>query len=664
MSLPIVLTSGNLLRRLRRRLRTMAGIVLTLFFSMGSLDAQSGNWPGWRGDGSGVSPEVGLPVEWHELGYRWRTPIEGTGSSSPIVWDDQVFLTTSVARPLIQFSDLALRWVAALGVLIIAFTLLVALVPLVRGRRRSDPATRAPTWLRWLAATDAVAVVALTGYFCWSVADLLLRRRLQFSPEQPDVAWILCGETAVLGLLAATGGVGGRSWWRLIGLVLLAGAGGSFYFWQPPTVATMPVPLGWQMNVFAPLAIGMFWLLVVWLAECIRQPPRGFGLPKDRAARSLALTSVALLTFAYFNVVEPRLGIVREVWAFDRNTGEVAWRTGVAAPSGRKWSLNTYATPTPVTDGRTVVADFGPIMVAIDTQGEIIWQREEPLYVQFLRYGSVRSPVIYEDTVIYLYLPENPRIEQGAITGDRGYLAAFDLATGEEVWRVDGIAGGHDSYTSPLLVPLGEDRASIVVSVYDHVHGYDADTGRHLWSFESPMAHPVPSHVADDRTVYAGGGLYGPQLAAAIDLGPFAAADMPSNRPDSGPVSLQARWTTNRQTPDISSLLVYQGLVYWVASDGRMLCHDADTGEVVWRRRLAGVFEPSPVAGDGKIYVQATDGRTIVLAAGRTFEQLSENRLFEFGDSHASIAIAGRALFIRGADHLFSVGGGSSETTQ
>ena len=108
-------------------------------------------------------------------------------------------------------------------------------------------------------------MVALTGYFFWSLRNLLLDRHAEFTPEQPDLAWIIAGETAVLGLMAAIGSLGVRSWWRLAGVVFLAAAGGVFYVFQPPTVSTAPVPMEWQINVLRPLAIGTGWLLVAWL---------------------------------------------------------------------------------------------------------------------------------------------------------------------------------------------------------------------------------------------------------------------------------------------------------------------------------------------------------------------------------------------------------------
>ena len=54
------------------------------------------NWPQWRGpDGAGVSAETGLPLEWsRNKNIKWKTPIPGRGHSSPVVWDNRIFLTT------------------------------------------------------------------------------------------------------------------------------------------------------------------------------------------------------------------------------------------------------------------------------------------------------------------------------------------------------------------------------------------------------------------------------------------------------------------------------------------------------------------------------------------------------------------------------------------
>ena len=54
------------------------------------------NWPGWRGDGNGVSEDRDLPLYWSaDQGIAWKTPLPGDGNSSPVIWSDRVFLTAS-----------------------------------------------------------------------------------------------------------------------------------------------------------------------------------------------------------------------------------------------------------------------------------------------------------------------------------------------------------------------------------------------------------------------------------------------------------------------------------------------------------------------------------------------------------------------------------------
>jgi hypothetical protein len=60
--------------------------------------ADGGNWPMWRGPrGDGTSRETGFPTHWTATeNVRWKTPIQGRGHSSPIVWGDRVFVTSAI----------------------------------------------------------------------------------------------------------------------------------------------------------------------------------------------------------------------------------------------------------------------------------------------------------------------------------------------------------------------------------------------------------------------------------------------------------------------------------------------------------------------------------------------------------------------------------------
>lgn len=61
--------------------------------------ATAENWPEFRGsNGTGLSDAIGLPIRWGEQeNVRWKTAIHDKGWSSPVVWDNQVWLTTATA---------------------------------------------------------------------------------------------------------------------------------------------------------------------------------------------------------------------------------------------------------------------------------------------------------------------------------------------------------------------------------------------------------------------------------------------------------------------------------------------------------------------------------------------------------------------------------------
>jgi outer membrane protein assembly factor BamB len=59
--------------------------------------ARAENWPQFRGPtGQGHSSETGLPLNWSDTdNVAWSTELPGESWSSPIVWDNQVFVTTA-----------------------------------------------------------------------------------------------------------------------------------------------------------------------------------------------------------------------------------------------------------------------------------------------------------------------------------------------------------------------------------------------------------------------------------------------------------------------------------------------------------------------------------------------------------------------------------------
>ncbi|MCY4029320.1 MAG: PQQ-binding-like beta-propeller repeat protein [Acidobacteria bacterium] len=76
-----------------------AALVLALAAAPGAL-AGSENWPSFRGADAlpAVSDDPRLPVTWSATeNVVWKTAIDGLGWSSPVIWDDRIFLTTVVS---------------------------------------------------------------------------------------------------------------------------------------------------------------------------------------------------------------------------------------------------------------------------------------------------------------------------------------------------------------------------------------------------------------------------------------------------------------------------------------------------------------------------------------------------------------------------------------
>jgi hypothetical protein len=57
------------------------------------------NWPAWGGpSGTGHTAETGLPIRWTADNVVWKAELKGAGQSTPVIWGNQIFLTTSLEK--------------------------------------------------------------------------------------------------------------------------------------------------------------------------------------------------------------------------------------------------------------------------------------------------------------------------------------------------------------------------------------------------------------------------------------------------------------------------------------------------------------------------------------------------------------------------------------
>src|SRR6185436_4676483 len=115
---------------------------------------------------------------------------------------------------------------------------------------------------------------------------------------------------------------------------------------------------------------------------------------------------------------------------FDRASGKLLWQAGIEnTKAGPTHADNFYASSSPVTDGKLVVAWFGgPGLVAWDINGKELWRRD--LGEQKHTWGYASSPVIAGDRVFLNFGP-----------GDRSFLIALDKSNGKTLWQANVPAG-------------------------------------------------------------------------------------------------------------------------------------------------------------------------------------------------------------------------------
>lgn len=338
-----------------------------------------------------------------------------------------------------------------------------------------------------------------------------------------------------------------------------------------------------------------------------------------------------------------------KVIALDRRTGTIRWERTAAAgvPLDQRHVKSTYASATPATNGRIIVATFGSMGAhAFDMAGAPLWSVDYGRVnlgaydLPSWEWGPASSPIIWNDLVIL-------QIDTHADS----LLLALDAMTGETRWRIE--RDEIPSWGTPTVAdtPAGP---VLVTNASNYIRGYDPRTGKELWRIgrSSKITAPTPI-FADGLWVVASG--RAPERPIFV-VKPDAAGDLTLRGTETSNSGIA--WSKTARGPYMPTPLAYRGILYVLANNGTFDAHDLQTGKEIYRQRLPDVgsgFSASPVAADGKIYLSSEDGEVIVIAAGPEFRHLATNSM---GDLiMATPALSNGVMFIRGATTLFAIGG-------
>jgi outer membrane protein assembly factor BamB len=321
--------------------------------------------------------------------------------------------------------------------------------------------------------------------------------------------------------------------------------------------------------------------------------------------------------------------------AYDVETGREVVNTEVfqITELGVINAKNSRASPTPIVDGEKVYVHFGADgTAALSTSGQVLWTTRLPYESQ---HGNGGSPTLYRDLLI---------VNCDGNGGD-AYVVALDTATGKIRWKTPRRRPADQAYSTPLAITVGERDEIVSVGAY-RAAAYDPATGQEIWrvSYGDGFSN-VPRPVFGRGLVYIATGFQTPTLIAV--------------RPDGkGDVTrTHVAWTITRGAPYTPSPVLVGEDLYFVSDTGVLTLADASSGQTLWQQRLGGNYSASPVFADGRIYFQSEEGQTTVVAPGREFKKLAVNRLD--GYTLASMAVSQGSLFIRSHSHLYRIGADS-----
>jgi len=194
-------------------------------------------------------------------------------------------------------------------------------------------------------------------------------------------------------------------------------------------------------------------------------------------------------------VVERDMELPHEVslhyllYCLDLKSGALQWKREFYAgrPPGGRHRKNSFASETPVTDGKAVYVYIGNHgLYAFDFKGKPLWKtalESSPIYLEF---GTGASPVLKGDQVLI-----------AADAQKHQYIAAFDKRTGKQLWRTNRDIGGppgemarRSGWTTPY-VWTNALRTEIVTIGPRTAISYDGE-GKELWRMSNMTEMPIP----------------------------------------------------------------------------------------------------------------------------------------------------------------------------
>lgn len=325
-------------------------------------------------------------------------------------------------------------------------------------------------------------------------------------------------------------------------------------------------------------------------------------------------------------------------------SGKVKWektvRTGI--PTAPIHLKNSYASETPIVDGKHVYVTFGNVgFFCFDMDGTLVWSQELPARAMRNGWGTSSSPAIHGDVLFY----QNDNDEKST-------LIAVNKLTGKQIWSID---RDEKSNWSTPFVWTHAGGTEIVTAGTRAIRSYNLN-GEELWSIMGMSSITIATPYVADGLLYVSSGYVMDPTKALYAIKPGAKGNLSLDANQTS--SEYIVWSNKKIAPYNPSTLVSDGRLFVLYDGGVFSSFDAKTGQAFYERerisRGAG-FTASPWSYDGKIFCLNEDGECFVIRPGAKLDVVHTNKLGEGEICMSTPSIAGDRLLIRTDERLYCI---------
>ena len=388
-------------------------------------------------------------------------------------------------------------------------------------------------------------------------------------------------------------------------------------------------------------------------------------------------------------------------FSLDRATGRIKWRREIErGRAGMLRAPNNPASPSVATDGKNLFAffqDFG--LVGYGPDGNELWR---------LPLGPFNNPMGLGASPVYV----DGKVIQVCDSETDSFMIAVDAASGEVAWRNErpySLRG----FSTPVVYQPDDGGVQLLVPGSYELAAYDAATGEKVWWVQGLTWQMKPTPVLDgEGFAYVLGWAGSADLGQQEDVPPFdqVLAELDADQDGrlaaeelrellgnkvrnglgsydldnskymelrdwehhrrkrlavnavrkiklggKGDVTKGAvKWLHYKSLPNVPSPLLYDGILYLVKDGGVMTALSAEDGGVLKQGRLRdamGRYFASPVVVDGKMYAADETGQVSVVRLGADWSVIRSNAMGE--EVYATPVVMDGRLFIRTRSSLY-----------